>query len=456
MLIQTRNPANGDIIDTYTVIDDVTINQRISKSNDCFSKWRKSSFSERRELMCSIAEHLRIQKMTLASLMTKEMGKPITASLEEIDKCVWVCEHYAQHAENYLATREIKTDMKKSLVSYQPLGVIFAIMPWNFPFWQVFRFAAPTIMAGNVGLLSHAPISTGCGNAIENLILHAGAPKYLFQHLIVDNDGAATVIGNEYVAGVTLTGSDKAGSAVAQTAGRYLKKVMLELGGSDPYIVLEDADLDLAAECIVKSRLNNCGQVCIAAKRAIVVRGLEKTLADKIQYLVRSYIMGLPSDPNTQVGPMAREDLRVIVHQQVIDSVALGATLISGGEIPDGPGFYYPPTVLVHVRPGMPAFDEELFGPVISIITAEDEADAIKLANNSKFGLGAAVFTRDLVKGERIATYEIESGSCFVNSYVVSDPRLPFGGVKSSGFGRELSQEGILEFVNIKTIGIHE
>ena len=455
-LLQTVNPATGDVLQSYTIIDKKIINQRIEKAHGVFLNWRNTSFPERSKLLQEVARLLKKGQEEYARLIATEMGKPITACRAEIEKCIWVCEHYACEAESYLQSREIKTDMKKCLVVHQPLGVIFAIMPWNFPFWQVLRFAAPTIMAGNTAVLSHAPISTGTGNAIAALFEAAGAPAGLFQHLIVDNAGAATIIAHERVAGVTLTGSETAGRSVAQTAGRHLKKVVLELGGSDPYIVLEDADLDLAAQAIVTSRLNNSGQVCIAAKRVIAVRDIENELIDKIQLLVSQYKLGAPLDPSTQIGPMARADLRQTVHQQVMDSIALGAELLLGGELPRGAGYYYPATILTNVRPGTPAFDEEVFGPVIACVTAEDEQDAIKLANLSRFGLAAAVFTRDTKRGEAIAKDAIDCGSCMVNTFVASDPRVPFGGIKASGYGRELSREGILEFVNIKTIGIHE
>ena len=406
--------------------------------------------------MLRLANLLREKQDVYAKLMSCEMGKPITSGKAEIEKCAWVCEHYAEHAETYLASHEVQIDKKKSFVCYQPLGIVFAIMPWNFPFWQVFRFAVPTIMAGNAAILKHAPISTGTGNAIAELFMEAGFPEYLFQHFILDNDMAATVIAHEKIVAVTLTGSERAGSIVAANAAKHVKKAVLELGGNDPYVVLSDADLDLAANCIVTSRLNNTGQVCIAAKRIIAVQEIEDALTAKIVKLTKEYQLGDPLDPKTKLGPMAREDLREGLHQQVLASVKKGARVLLGGDIPKRKGYYYPPTILTNVCPGMPAFDEELFGPVIAIIKAKDESEAIALANQSQYGLGAAVFTRDLARGEQIATHEIEVGCCFVNGFVASDPRLPFGGIKHSGFGRELAREGILEFVNVKTVVVNE
>jgi len=456
MLINTINPATGEILQSYPVIKKEQLNACIDAAHICYLAWRKTDFVQRRQRMLNLAKCLRKKKAEYAILIANEMGKPVTAGQDEIEKCAWVCEHYAEHAESYLAPRLIDTDLEKTKVSYQPLGVVFAIMPWNFPFWQVFRFAVPTIMAGNAAMLKHAPVSTGTGNAIAELFLDAGFPEHLFQHVILDNDLAATAIAHDKIVAVTLTGSERAGSIVAANAARHLKKSVLELGGNDPYVVLADADLDLAARCIVSSRLKNTGQVCIAAKRTIVVREVFDEMLHKITEQTKDFQMGNPLDPATTFGPMAREDLRESLHQQVLDSVNKGAILLMGGEIPNRKGYYYPVTILTNVSPGMPAFDDELFGPVIALIKADDEGHAIYLANQSRFGLGAAVFTRDLIRGEQIATEEIETGTCFVNGFVASDPRVPFGGIKHSGFGRELSREGIIQFVNIKTVSISE
>lgn len=456
MKFQTINPATEEVLDCYDYLNEPLIDKKIEAGHEAYLSWKKTSFSTRQGLMLHLAHILEEKRDELALLMSQEMGKPITAGKAEIDKCTWVCEHYAEHAETYLAPRFIQTEMKIAKVCYNPIGIVFAIMPWNFPFWQVFRFAVPTIMAGNAAILKHAQISTGTGNKIEQLFKEAKFPSHLFQHLIVDKDGAAKVIEHPYISAVTLTGSERAGSTVAAHAGKFLKKTILELGGCDPYLVLEDADLELAAHCIVTSRLNNNGQVCIAAKRVIALKSIEQELTDKIIHHMSLYKMGDPLDPKVNLGPLARKDLRDTVHAQVEKSVKQGAKLLCGGIIPDGKGFYYPPTLLTDIKPGMVAFDEELFGPVIAISSVSDEKEAIAYANKSQFGLGAAVFTRDLKKGEYIATSEIEAGVCFVNSFVASDPRLPFGGVKHSGYGRELSKEGILEFVNTKTIAISD
>ncbi|WP_298622766.1 NAD-dependent succinate-semialdehyde dehydrogenase [uncultured Legionella sp.] len=456
MKIQTINPSTEELIATYDCLDEQSINNKIEKGHTAFLSWKETAFNLRRELMMQLANVLELKKDELAHLMSQEMGKPITAGKAEIDKCSWVCRHYAENAEHYLASRTIQTEMKTAKVCYKPLGIVFGIMPWNFPFWQVFRFAVPTVMAGNSALLKHAPISSGTGNQIEQLFLDAGFPPGVFQHIIVDNDGASQIIEHQHISAVTLTGSERAGSVVAAQAGKFLKKSVLELGGSDPYVILDDADLDLAARCIVASRLNNSGQVCIAAKRVIVTKLIENELISKIQKCVDAYKMGNPLDPDTKLGPLARHDLRETLHKQVEKSIKQGAKLLLGGIIPDFKGYYYPPTILTDIKPGMTAFDEELFGPVISVCTAENEEHAISLANMSAYGLGAAVFTCDLQKGEFIATNKIDAGVCFVNNFVASDPRLPFGGIKHSGYGRELSREGILEFVNTKTIAISD
>lgn len=456
MQIQTINPATETILNHYSIFTKDQVNQLINAGHECFKIWRKSSFTTRKKSMMTLAGLLRQSQDKLSRLMALEMGKPITAGKAEIEKCAWVCEHYAMHAEDYLAQRKILNGQQRGVVCYQPLGIVFGIMPWNFPFWQVFRFAVPTIMAGNAAILKHATNTLGAGNAVTELFLEAGFPEYLFQHFILNNELAADVIAHDKIIGVTLTGSEQAGRLVANNAGSHLKKTVLELGGNDPYVVLSDADLLLAAKCIVTSRLSNSGQVCIAAKRVIATRDVCETLIKKIVEILKTYSFGDPLDPSTLMGPMARDDLRKQVHQQVLESVDKGARLILGGNIPNCLGFYYPPTLLTHVKPGMPAFDDELFGPVISVIEAKSEAEAIQLANQSRFGLGAAIFTRDIQRAQKMAIEDIDVGSCFVNALVASDPRLPFGGIKHSGYGRELSQEGILAFVNIKTVVIHE
>lgn len=452
MSIDTVNPATGELIKAYSEMTSEEVKQYIDNTHDAYLSWSKTSFEHRSSLMLKAAEVLTSNRTEYAELITTEMGKPITQSLGEIDKCIWCCKHYAENAQKYLQDRVIKTESAKSYVTYQPMGIVFAIMPWNFPFWQVFRFACPTLMAGNAGVLSHAPISTGTGQAIEEIFLKAGFPNSIFKSLIIDNDVAAEVIANTKVTAVTLTGSERAGSIVGASAAQHLKKVVLELGGSDPYIICDDADIELAANQIILSRLSNTGQVCIAAKRILATRTtldkLEPLILDKIS----DYQMGDPQDPNCKFGPMARKDLRDELHQQVLKSISEGAELVRGGEIPDRQGFYYPATVLRNVKPGMEAFERELFGPVVTFIEVDNLEHAIELANQSKYGLGAAIFTQDLKKGEQIAREQLQAGACFVNGLVGSDPRLPFGGIKLSGYGRELSQEGIREFVNTKTI----
>lgn len=454
MNIQTINPATGKMIATYQEMGKITVDQIIDRSHHAFLKWRKTNIAERAQNLRQIAVVLGKNKQVYADLITQEMGKPIRLSLAEIEKCQWVCQYYAENAEKFLAAKIIPTDKTKSYVTYQPLGAIFAIMPWNYPFWQVFRFAAPNLMAGNTVLLRHAPISTGAGLMIEKLCLEAGLPEDVFRTLVIDNDTAATVIQHPQVKGVTLTGSPRAGSIVGSHAVASIKKVVLELGGSDPYLVLADADLAKAAKTCVASRLNNSGQVCIAAKRIIVVDAVMAAYEKLVLAELENYRMGDPTQPETNLGPLARADLRETVHQQVETCLQKGARLITGGKIPAQPGFYYPPTVLTHINQDMPATREEIFGPVIALINAKDEAEAIRIANDSQYGLAAAVFTQDIARGEAIALNEIQAGSCFVNDLVSSDPRLPFGGINHSGFGRELGEAGIHEFINIKTICI--
>ena len=398
------------------------------------------------------AQILRDRAAEYGELMSVEMGKPAKDGRAEAEKCAWVCDYYAENAERFLEPEAVQTDASKSFVVFQPLGVVLAVMPWNFPFWQVFRFAAPNLMAGNVGVLKHASNVPGCALAIENIFQEAGFPENVFRSLLVGSKQVDAIIENPIVRAVTLTGSTPAGRAVARKAGEMLKKTVLELGGSDPYVVLDDADVQAAVNTCVSSRLINSGQSCIAAKRFIVTEKNRGEFERLFVERMRAAVMGDPLQVETEVGPQARHDLRDELHQQVVDSVKKGARLLLGGEIPDGAGAFYPPTVLSDVKKGMPAYDYELFGPVAAIIPVADEAEAIRVANDSVFGLGAAVFTQDVSRGERIAAEEIEAGSCFVNTFVRSDPRLPFGGIKESGYGRELAVYGIKEFVNIKTV----
>ena len=454
MSIVAINPATDARIAEYPSLDSKEIQNAVRRAHRAFTAWRDTGFAERADRLREVARLLRADTTNYARLMAEEMGKPVSGGAAELEKCAWVCEYYAEHAERFLAPERVETDASRSFVAFEPLGVILAIMPWNFPFWQVFRFAAPALMAGNVGLLKHASNVPGCALAIEELFRRAGFPEGAFVTLLIDTKAIAAVIRNPRVRAVTLTGSTEAGKSVARTAGARLKKTVLELGGSDAYVILEDADLDLAVETSVTSRLLNSGQSCIAAKRFVVVERVREEFEDRFVERMRHAIVGDPLDPVTTVGPLARRDLRDQLHAQVRRSVERGARCVLGGDLPDGPGAYYPPTVLTEVKKGMPAYDEELFGPVAAIIPVQNERAALRVANDSRFGLGAAVFTRDPVRGSAIAARELEAGSCFVNGLVKSDPRLPFGGVKESGYGRELSHYGIKEFVNIKTVWV--
>jgi len=451
-MIQSINPANLQVIKTYQPMLPSEVNNILELTNSVFEEWKDTSFSHRSKLMTNAADVLRVKKEEYSRLMTLEMGKPITQSRAEVDKCAWVCEYYAENAGNILSDELIATDASKSFVTFQPLGIVLAVMPWNFPFWQVFRFATPGLMAGNAGILKHASNVSGCALAIEEVFREAGFPENLFRTILVPSSQMERVIKNEKIKAVTLTGSVPAGKAVAKTAGSVLKKTVMELGGSDPYVILQDADLEMAADTCVTARLINGGQSCIAAKRFIIVEEIydefEKFFVEKM----KSKKMGDPFDESNQIGPQASVYLRDELHQQVEKSIELGAKLLLGGKIPEIKGAWYPPTVLTNVKKGMPAYDEELFGPVAALIKAKDEAEAIQIANDSIFGLGASVFTRDLKRGEMIAKEKIQAGCCFVNAFVKSDPRLPFGGIKESGYGRELSSFGIREFVNIKTV----
>src|SRR6184192_2167708 len=453
MAIASTNPATGEKLKEFSAFSGAEIEKRLKRAEHAFQQHRRESFPKRAQLLVSVATLLEREKKDLARMMTLEMGKLFRAAIEEIEKCVRGCRYYAENAERFLEDEAAQTNARRSYLHYEPMGPVLAIMPWNFPFWQVFRFAAPALMAGNVGILKHAPNVTRCALAIEAIFREAGFPGGAFRAVVLRNEAVAPVIADPRVRAVTLTGSDRAGSQVAEQAGRHLKKTVLELGGSDPLIVLEDADLERAAATAAEARLINSGQSCIAAKRFIVVERVAAGFLERFTTEMRARKMGDPLDPTTQVGPQARLYLRERLHSQVHESVQRGAQAILGGQLPRGRGAFYPPTVLVAVEPGMPAFDQETFGPVAAVIRAKDEADAIRIANASSYGLGAAVWTRDAQRGERVAR-EIEAGSVFVNGLVKSDPRLPFGGVKRSGYGRELSVEGLREFVNVKTVWV--
>lgn len=450
---ESINPATGERVARYPHLDDAGIESVLATAANRAERWAQVSLEERCALLRRLAERLESDREGLAELATLEMGKLTGEALAEVDKCAWACRYYAEQAPRMLADQVIETDAALSLVVTQPLGVVLAIMPWNFPFWQVFRAAAPAIAAGNVILLKHASNVTGCGNAIAQLFLDAGAAPGILGHLAVPSGRIAGIIGDPRVHAVTLTGSESAGRAVASAAGRALKKTVLELGGSDPFIVLEDADLDSTVEKAVLSRFMNCGQSCIAAKRFIVVDAIADQFTTRLLARVQALTVGAPGDPGTDIAPMARADLRDELHAQVRDALAKGARVLTGGRMEEGPGFYYRPTVLVDVEPGMRAFHEELFGPVATVYRVPDEEAALRLANDTPYGLGGSVWTRNRERGEALAR-RLECGCAFVNELVKSDPRLPFGGVKDSGYGRELASLGLHEFVNQKTIWV--
>jgi succinate-semialdehyde dehydrogenase/glutarate-semialdehyde dehydrogenase len=451
MPIESLNPATGQLMKTYEEMSPPQTAAAIAEAHEAWKRWRKATFAERAAPMRKAAAILRERKEAFARLMALEMGKPFKQGVAEAEKCALGCDYYAEHAETHLAPESIRTEASKSYVAFEPLGVVLAVMPWNFPFWQVFRFAAPALMAGNTGVLKHASNVPGCALEIEKVFVDAGFPKGVFRTLLIGSRQVKAVIEHPLVAAVTLTGSTPAGKAVAAQAGAVLKKTVLELGGSDPYIVLEDAELDSTVSTCATSRLINSGQSCVNAKRFIVVEPLVAAFSEKLVAAMKAKKMGDPLADGVDIGPQARQDLRDDLHKQVRESIEKGARVLAGGEIPPGAGSFYPATVLTDVRKGMPAYDEELFGPVASIIKARDESDAIRIANDSIFGLGAAVFTNDAARGERVAR-ELEAGCTFVNALVASDPRLPFGGIKESGYGRELGTYGIREFVNIKTV----
>lgn len=452
MSIKSIHPANGDLLEIYDEMEEHQINDIIRETHEAWKIWKNTDFKYRAVHMRKAAEILRTRKEDYAGLMTEEMGKVFKDGVSEIEKCAWVCEFYADNAEKFLVRDYVDTDASNSYVEFCPMGVVLAVMPWNFPFWQVFRFAAPTLMAGNGAVLKHASNVSGCSLAIEGVFADAGFTKDLFRSLIVSSSHVEKIIENPLIQAATLTGSTEAGRSVAAAAGKNLKKAVLELGGSDAYIVLKDANLKSAADTCVQSRLINAGQSCIAAKRFIVVDAVREEFTNLMKERLQKIMVGDPWNESTDMGPMAKVELRDALHRQVVKSIEMGADCLLGGKIPEGDGAFYPPTLLVNVKPGMPAYEEEIFGPVASIIPVKDREEAIEAANHSTFGLGAAVFTSDLDSGERIATYELEAGSCFVNALVKSDPRLPFGGIKNSGFGRELGAYGIKEFVNIKTV----
>lgn len=457
MAIQSVHPATGEIIKTYQEHSQKERERILENVHKVLDAWRKVSFGERARLMKNAAATLRKNVDSYASLMASEMGKPITQAKAEVEKCAWNCEFYAENAEKFLQDEMIQTDAAKSYVHFESLGVILAIMPWNFPFWQVFRFAAPALMAGNTAVLKHASNVSGCALAVEKIFQEAGFPEDIFRTLLMPSSEMETIIGSPFIQAITLTGSSVAGRSVASLAGKYLKKCVLELGGSDPFLALDDVDVLACAKTAASARTINSGQSCIAAKRFIVLQKIADQFEEAYVEKMESLIIGDPMDPKTEVGPMAREDLLEALDKQVQNSIKKGAKLLTGGKrLSEGVlkrGYFYAPTVLTNVKKGMPAYDEEIFGPVAAIIRVKDEEEAIRVMNDSSYGLGASIWTKDIVKGENLAR-QVEAGAVFVNGMVKSDPRLPFGGIKESGFGRELGSYGIKEFVNIQTIWI--
>lgn len=452
MLLKSINPATGELIREYDELQWDDVDGALDHSVAAFRQWKRSALSIRTELLMALSDKLLEKKEGLAFTISLEMGKPIRESRSEIEKCAWVCSYYAENAESFLSPQAIPTEARQSYVAFNPLGPVLAIMPWNFPFWQVFRFAAPALLAGNSVLLKHASNVPACALAIEQVCTEAGFPPGVFQTLLISSRKIDNVIADRRIQAVTFTGSTPAGRSVGEIAGKHLKKSVLELGGSDPYIILADANLEEAAEICVKARLMNAGQSCISAKRFIIEAPVYDDFSKMVVQKMSAAVMGDPMEEKTDLGPLARNNLRLDIEAQVNNSVAKGAELLLGGFDPQIPGAFYPATVLGKVTTGMPAYHEELFGPVATLIKAANREEAVSIANDTTFGLGAAIFTSDIEKGRFIAEHELEAGSCFVNDFVKSDPRLPFGGIKESGYGRELSVFGLREFMNIKTV----
>jgi succinate-semialdehyde dehydrogenase / glutarate-semialdehyde dehydrogenase len=451
--LESVNPATGELLERFAETSPKELDQILERADAASREWRRRPVAERAERLRAAARVLRERQADYARTMALEMGKPLAQGAAEVEKCAWACDYYAEQGEALLAPQPRATEAVRSYIRFDAIGPVLAIMPWNFPFWQVFRFAAPALLAGNAGVLKHAANVSRCALEIEDVFRRAGFPEGLFRAVLLENVRVAAVIADPRIRAVTLTGSDRAGTQVAEQAGRHLKKTVLELGGSDPFLVLADADVDAAARTAAEARLINSGQSCIAAKRFIVVAAVADRFLEPFTAAMRARPVGDPLDPATQIGPQARLDLRANLDRQVQASVERGARVILGGALPEGRGAFYPATVLVAVQPGMPAFDQETFGPVAAVIRAKDESDAIAIANASAYGLGASVWTRDRERGERVAG-ALEVGSVFVNALVKSDPRLPFGGVKRSGYGRELSEYGLREFVNVKTVWV--
>ena len=451
--LNSINPKNTQKIRSWNVFSQKKIETIVRDTSDAQIIWKTIKLDSKLSLIKKLSVTLKNNIKNFSALMADEMGKPIVQGEAEINKCIWLCNFYVNNAETFLSSEQIETEFYKSYISFQPLGLVFGIMPWNFPFWQVFRYAIPALIVGNGVLLKHASNVQGCANTIEKCFKDTGFPENIFKNLQITSDMVSGVIENNKVAGVALTGSTLAGKAVAKKSGEFLKKTVLELGGNDPYVILDDANIDKAVGACIEGRILNTGQSCISAKRLIVTSKNILFFTNRLRNILKSKLVGDPYE-DVDIGPLVSLIARDEVQELVSQSIKLGAKVILGGKIPKSKGAYYPITILTNVKPGMPAFDEEIFGPVFSIIEAENDEEAIRLANNSKYGLGAAVFTNDIKKGELTANEKIETGICFVNDYVKSDPRLPFGGVKMSGYGRELSSYGLKEFVNIKTVVI--
>ncbi len=453
MSISSINPYNSEVLEEFVEYKDHQIEKALNNGQKAFREWSNTSFSHRRDLMLKCADVLEQDIEKLSRIITLEMGKLISESRAEINKCAWVCRYYADHAETFLRDEKLDVEEADSYLVYDPLGIVLAIMPWNFPFWQVFRFAAPGLMSGNVGILKHASNVPQCALAIEEVFKASGFPEGTFQTLLIGSNKVPKIIDDSRIKAVTLTGSDIAGRRVAERAGKNLKKLVLELGGSDPFIILKEADLKKSVDTAVKARMINCGQSCIAAKRFIIEESIFDEFIDLFNKAFSTLKGGDPLSDQVDYGPMAREDLAAEIDHQVEASVNLGAKILTGGQRPSTKGSFYQPTILTHVKPGMPGFDEELFGPVASVISARDASDAVDIANNSRFGLGASLWTQDRDKAWELAR-RIETGAVFVNAMVASHPKVPFGGVKDSGYGRELSYLGIREFMNAKSIWV--
>ena len=448
MEFKSINPYNGKVVGKYTSITEEELEEKLNKSKIAHETWNKVSLAERCSLLKKAGSVVRDNEEEYAQMISLEMGKPLAEARGEVNKCAWVCDYYADNAPTFLADEIISTDAEKSFVRHDSIGGVLAIMPWNFPFWQVFRYAAPTLTAGNTGLLKHAPNVFGCAQQIEEVFTRAGYPEYVFQNLIVHHDQTEKIIAHDAIQAVTLTGSERAGSAVAELAGRYIKKTVLELGGNNAFIVWDDADIDESVKIALTARMMNCGQSCIAAKRFILMDGIYEEFVHKFTIAVKHLRSGDPMEANTTIGPLARLDLADQLHAQVKESVAQGAKLLLGG---NQDGCYHEPTILGEVEPGMAAFDQETFGPLAAMIRAKDIDHAFELSEKSRYGLGVTVCTKNTDKALQHA-HKVSDGAYFVNELVKSDPRLPFGGTKNSGYGRELAKDGMMEFINRKTV----